>query len=132
MNTEDFVTYKQALALKKLGFEENVGYYYSELIRLVRTKNLGNFNDVKFRDILVSAPTLAQAQKWLREEKEMDVLVYNCFSGYLWEISKANENRGTIIKKYDYKGEHEDSGKWLSYEKALSAGITECLKLLEK
>lgn len=31
MNTEDFVTYQQALALKKLGFREKCLYHYNTL-----------------------------------------------------------------------------------------------------
>ena len=79
-------------------------------------------------------PTLWQAQKWFREVKNIDVLVWNCACGYGWEISKAGDEqaRGTTILMFDEEGEDEDSGKWLSYEAALQDGIKKALKLINK
>lgn len=73
-------------------------------------------------------PTLAQAQKWLREKKMIDVLVYNCACGYTWEVSKAMNGTGLI--EFDEKGDDESSGCWTSYEGSLSAGISSALDLL--
>ena len=75
-------------------------------------------------------PTLAQAQKWLREKKKIDVLVWNCACGYGWEVSKAENGTGLIL--FDDKGDNKDSGCWTSYESALSAGIAAALELIEK
>ena len=90
----------------------------------------------KLREVLeelASAPTLWQAQKWLREAKGIDVLVWNCACGYGWEISKADaQSRGTMLMDYDDNGEDMDSGMWLTYENALSAGIAAALELIKK
>ena len=133
MPIEDFVTYEQALALKKLGFKEECLYHYRYSIfsdnyyesadgayvsDLYKSHNSKSYE----KNVICDAPTLAQAQKWLRKEKDYyieprlfyDKLHTDCKSstrGKYWQIEHG---------KY-----------YFSYEEALSAGITECLKLLE-
>lgn len=137
MNKESYVTYQQAADLYNLDFDWDceLAYYYHAWMNeprlahfTVAHKEARNYDgtDVYF------APTLSMAQKWLREVKEIDVLVFNCACGYGWEISKAGneQSRGTTIMPYDDNGEDEASGMWLSYEAALSAGINKCLTLL--
>ena len=70
---------------------------------------------------------------WLKIIKFLSRTRVNCACGYGWEISKAGNNltRGTTIMLFDEMGEDENSGMWLSYEKALSAGIDAALKILE-
>lgn len=77
---------------------------------------------------------LWQAQKWLREVKNIDVLVCNCACSYGLEISKAGDEqtRGTTILEFDEEGEDEASGMWLTYEAALQDGIKKALKLINK
>lgn len=77
-----------------------------------------------------TAVSLWHAQKWLRKKKGIDVLVYNCACGYLWEVSKAMNGTGLIL--FDEKGDDENSGCWTSYEAALSAGIAAALQLVKK
>jgi len=132
----DYVSYKLALALKKAGFCESCDRIYLR----DRKSNEWEFADWKVDDkdynkrtrpqLAISAPTLWQAQKWLREKKKIDVLVYNCACGYLWEVSKANNGTGLIL--FDEKGDDENSGCWTSYEAALSAGIKSCVENLLK
>lgn len=135
MNKDSFATYQQAVKLKELGFDENCYNFWSlepDGKPLIITSTLCNVrnSDLKGRDI--TAPFLWQVQTWLREVKEIDVLVFNCACGYGWDISKAGneQSRGTTIMPYDDNGEDEASGMWLSYEAALSAGISKCLTLL--
>lgn len=123
MDTEDFVTYEQALALKKLGFDWDVNYVYYPNKSIGEVFPKGNYNNMSAEFITCSAPTLAQAQKWLRKEKDYHIeprLFYDKF-----HTDCKSSSRG----KY-WQIEH---GKYyFSYEEALSAGITECIKLLEK
>lgn len=131
MNTEDFVTYKQALALKELGFDLKVNHYYddegyiienladySEEVPYGEYTSYDNFNYEDF----YSAPTLAQAQKWLRKNKRYSVEeLYDCDDKWSYFIVRMSD--GEYIRHIrDFN----------SSEEALSAGITECLKLLEK
>lgn len=127
MNNEDYASYELALKLKACGFDEPCDHYYTTNDTNIRYTKYKYFNDC---DEYCSAPTLAHAQKWLREKKKIDVLVYNCACGYLWEVSKANNGTGLIL--FDEKGDDENSGCWTSYEAALSAGIASALELIKK
>lgn len=137
---EDFVSYELAVKLKAAGFDEPCDHYYTngyandnpeDLSRVVKLNNGNVYNHNKVIGAdgeHISAVPLWHAQKWLREKKKIDVLVYNCACGYLWEVSKATNGTGLIL--FDEKGDDENSGCWTSYEAALSAGITAALDLL--
>ena len=135
METTDFCSYELSKRLKDCGFNEPCDHYYNghgNLNRYADTDRI-NRNTNGHHTPSCSAPTLAHAQKWLRDKKKIDVLVYNCACGYGWEISKADpQSRGTTLKFYDDNGEDRDSGMWLTYENALSAGITVALELIEQ
>lgn len=62
----------------------------------------------------ICCPSLAIAQKWFREVKNIDILVYNCACSYLWEVSKANN--GTDLILFDEKGDDADRGCWTTCE----------------
>lgn len=137
MNPEDYVSYPIALALKKAGFDWPCRYYYNLKGMLRKAKDnalspevLNNRYLDEIADGVCSAVPLWQAQKWLREKKKIDVLVWNCACGYGWEVSKAENGTGLIL--FDDKGDNKDSGCWTSYESALSAGIAAALELIEK
>lgn len=136
MNNEDYVSYELALALKKCGFDEPCIAQWAcepdgKPILLGSTAFVFSNAELKGRD--VTAPFMWQAQKWLREVMGIDVLVWNCACGYGWEISKADaQSRGTTLMDYDDNGEDKDSGMWLTYEAALSAGIASALELIEQ
>ena len=137
MNTEDYVSYPIALALKKHGFNWKCHYGYSVKMRLepelsfgepkmVHSKTPKNYNDNR-KGIakgleFCSAVPLWQAHKWLRDKKHYYVaLIY--FDKYTWSTivyDMDNDNKYKVINCL-----------YSSYEEALSAGITECLKLIK-
>ena len=119
MNTEDFVTYEQALALKKLGFNYDCDYYYSEDKELYKYDYHTEYYNGSNNDL--PAPTLAQVQKWLRKEKKLSIEPFS-YRKTQWIMDIIN--LGTM----DCPGIWD---KHTSYEEALSAGINECLKLLK-
>lgn len=133
MNTEDYVSYPVALSLKDAGFDEPCEHYYDNFCAIedeywyIESGGLHNWNT---HGDVTSAPTFWHAQKWLREKKKIDVLVYNCACGYTWEVSKAIN--GTRLIEFDEKGDDESSGCWTSYEGSLSAGISASLELIKK
>lgn len=135
MNNEDYASYELALKLKACGFDEPCIAQWAcepdgKPMLLGSTAFVFSNAELKGRD--VSAPLLFHAQKWLREAKGIDVLVWNCACGYGWEISKADaQSRGTMLMDYDDNGEDMDSGMWMAYEKALAAGIEAALQLLD-
>lgn len=136
MNNEDYASYELAKKLKACGFDEPCIAQWAcepdgKPLLFGSTAFVFHNAELKGRDVV--APLLYQAQKWLREKKKIDVLVWNCACGYGWEISKANaDSRGTTLMDYDDNGEDKDSGMWLTYEAALSAGIYAALELIKK
>lgn len=115
---EDFVTYEQALTLKKLGFNWELHLYYNNDKKLLWTRNCCNHNT----SIYASAPTLAQAQKWLLSKGYYIDIVLASGRANIWTFDILNIN----TTEYVICGKFYDS-----YEESLLAGITECLKLLE-
>lgn len=90
MNNEDYVSYELALKLKACGFDEPCDYGYSVKMRLepevsfgkpktVHSKDPKNYNDnrkgIEKGLSFCSAPTLWQAQKWLREKGDRKSVV---------------------------------------------------------
>lgn len=137
MNKEDFVSFEQAKRLKKLGFDWNCNHYIDERGKISEnTKDdffhscYEDLNDANFAlhdksgNLLdyYSAPTLAQACKWLRSK---DILIHilpksnNKYMTQVWEIS-CYEILETLRGEFD------------TYEQAQSAGIDFALGMLEK
>ena len=138
METTDYCDYELSLALKVAGFDYPCYFYYTKknapddcVWQTTSEEAPVDYNRRIYAGC--SKPLLSHAQKWLREKKKIDVLVWNCACGYGWEISKADaDSRGTTLMDYDDNGEDKDSGMWLTYENALSAGITVALELIEQ
>lgn len=147
MNTEDYVTYDQAVKLKEMGFDWGCAYCYekgrltsnynfvSEFLGFIDnykilTENLTYSVNKNCPNIDVfDAPTLSQAVKWLREVKGILVVCtpeeeyYNYNFKYLtgnWicELWRGKEDNWNPTEKV-----------YQTYEDALSDGINEALKL---
>jgi len=77
---------------------------------------------------------MCELQRWLREEHNLEVLVYCNASGYVWEISKdyhgGNNAGGTHISFSDLSGPNS-AGAWETHEGALEKGLEEALKLIK-
>lgn len=132
MNPEDYVSYPLALALKKHGFDEPCDRYYCAF---------DNETDVRFWSIhpaqsqnglctpqdkvVADAPTLAQAQKWLREVKRIEV-------NTSWESIKRYWFFYTNLMDVPDIVNLEDisDSVYSTYEQALSAGIAAALELI--
>ena len=144
MDIKNFVTYEQALALKKLGFDMTVNHYYDnnkilkESINNTEYSNTAYYNFNNF-DKLVSAPTLAEASNWL--EKKYGLVISPCPEA---DFVYDEETHKCI--KYEYTGwictiliitlnnaltnGPDINGTYSSSEEALSAGISECINFL--
>lgn len=130
--TEELVTLETAKLLKEKGFDETCEYCIlnqdDDVIgasrgciineKIVRHKNIKN---------AIPITSLYQAQKWLRETKNMHVCIYRSASGYGYDISKADN--GTHIIN-DLSDGPNEAGLWDTYEEALGVGIQEALKLV--
>lgn len=125
---EDYVSFEQAKVLKELGFDWECNHWYHPLEpdKIIECQTYCNHNSFERP---YSAPTLAQAQKWLREVKGITILV---------NISTNKETY--ITKKVFYfkwfNGEFIFCGvpkyHYATYEEALSAGIDKMLEILKE
>jgi len=124
---EDYCSYEISKALKTCGFNELTNSFYDEA-----SVRQGEFEIVptyaKFNEVCktpgcecVAAPTLSQAQKWLRSKGiEVYVLLTNDNTKYEWSIYDRNVHDNIDCNR--------DNG-YKTYEKALSAGISAALNL---
>lgn len=126
MNTEDFVTYEQALGLKKLGFDWEVNHFYEKDGTFKEDDCYGSCNASKIgyyrKEDYADAPTLWEAQKWLRKEKHIWIDI-NILSEDAWRFDIIDIHLNKIYTM-----------NWTVYktpEEALSEGITECFKFLD-
>ena len=136
MEQEDYCSYELAKKLKECGFAEPCDSYYikdnalDDTAWIVATTYRENFNadsDCPFCKPLCSAPTLAQAQKWMREVKRCDVTVYaHPYNGLPYYT-------GYILFEGDETEVLDDNGQWFDdYEKCLSETIYAALELIKK
>ena len=124
MNHEDYVSFEQAKTLKKLGFDWECYCAFDKVYRkpdpegwelrcyhTPQNHNLASYS--------CSAPTLAQAQKWLREVKGMLILIQHNKNFY-WTISTIDSD-DEVIAIYEYE----------TYEKALLGAINKALEIIK-
>lgn len=123
---EDYCSYEIAKVLKTCGFNELTNSFYDEAsvqgeFEIVPT--YAKFNEVSNTPgcECVAAPTLSQAQKWLRSKGiEVYVLLASDNTEYEWSIYDRNVHDNIDCNR--------DNG-YKTYEKALSAGISAALNL---
>ena len=118
---EDFVTYEQAVKLKDLGFDYRTNTYYWLSKTDFYWSDLNNWNQ---SPDYTSAPTLAQATKWLRE-KNIEVISYYDYITKTWifEVCEMGEPHSCGYHSDDF-----DLNK-PTYEEAISAGIDKALEI---
>lgn len=128
---EDYCSYELSKALKDAGFDEPCLTFYDVNKELGRALDSDNFNHLGgtyqgewFTDT-ISAPTLAHAQKWLREKGIAVSVQANEIQGELWYSADIITTKGV--------NELVDGGfDYMDYEAALSAGIAASLELIKK
>lgn len=141
MNPEDYVSYPLALALKKVGFDYPCYFYYTRkdspddhVYSTTSEEAPIDYNRSVYAGC--SMPTLAQAQKWLRDRCgiHIDVCIYSDYS---------TDADGKVCDRWDFWGfdlyavsggemMEDGDGMYDSYEQTLSAGIAAALELIEK
>lgn len=135
LTEKDYCDYDTCVALKELGynqytslrsyagkggvrlwdFDGEPNYKEGELIAL------SDMYDIPSDGNEVAAPLLYEAQKWLREEKFLLIVVDRLLSG---------EYVFSIVDILNYS--EEKNGTANSYEEALSEGIKEAIKILKE
>lgn len=128
METTDFCSYKLSKALKACGFDEPCYFYYTrkdspdDHVWLTTSEEAPiDYNRSVYAGC--SMPTLAQAQKWLREKKHLSVEPYANI------VANFNYNIADLESFADSKGQGIG---YESYECALAAGLFAALELIKK
>ena len=135
LTEKDYCDYETCVALKELGYKVPTSAYYmpnNETLYFVSNPYRGGYvidcfhshnslrEDVMTHDF-IDAPTIWEAQKWLREEKQM--VLYPAYLGganvWICEICYKKERLG-------FRGYNQ------SYEEALLEGIKEAVKILKE
>ncbi len=119
MKTEDFVSLEVAKLLKEKGYHEPCNLYYYEEARIGDGELCVDWNN-KFK-FSFSCPTLYEAQKWLRESKNLNIMV-DFDESHVWGYSIHECNDRDLFITND--------SMFSSYEEALNYGISEALKLI--
>ena len=138
LNEKDYCDYDTCVALKELGynqytslrsyagkggvrlwdFDGEPNYKEGELIAL------SDMYDIPIDGIEIAAPSLYEAQKWLRENHGIHIIIDRFGKDYNWFIKK----KGSMV--YDY--ESADFEDYIDYEGALLAGIKIAIKILKE
>lgn len=141
---ENYVSYELAVKLKAAGFDEPCDHFYVHYLdpnkaRISASGVYGEWKDIdafkhnfnviddnRYKQSLIpycSAPTLWQAQKWLREKHHISVRVSYISYHKVWFADWLNLD----------SGEFDDTDATFdSYEEALADGIEAVLELIKK
>lgn len=137
METTDYCDYKLSLALKAAGFDEPCDSYYDKACAAddehwhTKREELYNWNGLA-SECQISAPTLWQAQKWLREKKELFIEVSPNFGMRARATFGITSHDFTLFDSRGHIINDMDRSTYPSYEQALSAGIAAALELIKK
>ena len=119
MITEDYVSLELDKLLKKKGFDQNCAHYYLDgtIYRHHPTEVLPIGKET------FAAPTLAQVLKWLRNEKDLWIIVLKD-DDYGWKYKPQSMIHFDMFNGTPYTGYYD------SYEECVSAAIKYCLENL--
>ena len=128
LTEKDYCDYETCVALKELGFDEKCHGLYEPLKKCFNTTSLKRcWCNSEVDDIgVIICPTLYEAQKWLREEKNIIVEVF------------VDDDSDTPITYNIYKdGEcvcHHHGKYWSvkEWSEALSEGLRAAVKILKE
>lgn len=134
MTPEDYVSYPLALRLKAAGFDEPCRDFYWTSDSTFKHTDAPVHKNSEHCTTMVAAPTLWQAQKWLREKYGLHVSV-DPYSDYSEDADgrKCDEWHFWAFDLYTIFGDErftESDEEFDTYESALSAGISAALDLI--
>lgn len=136
MSNEDYVSIEVAKKLQEKGYRESCYATYLMEFKDEFTLSIGTYKKTEFEDLLhipskdmrlqYLAPTLYEAQKWLREKHEIH-LITKCVC-----FHKLTHHHDYICEVYSLgsKREYKEGYIRYTYEEALNAGILAALELI--
>ena len=140
LTEKDYCDYDTCVALKELGYKVPTSAYYmpnsNQLIFVSNPYRGGYVIDCFYshnsfpKDVVTSnfidAPTMWKAQKWLREEKKIEVNAFYDNTDACWRFYIVEIDSPDLSGIYAYKD------AYMTYEEALLEGIKETIKLLKE
>lgn len=122
MKTEDFAPFDVAKTLKEKGFDEPCDWIYSGIHGI---RELYHTQNSLLKGNSVSAPTIYEIQRWLRECKNIIFLVDTVT---LFSIKYGYDEEPNF--NYKFYNKNCESGIYSTFEEAMIEGIKESLKYL--
>ena len=138
LTEKDYCDKDLSATLMEMGFRGFGNFYYEkdssklkathQFLTIRTAKELGH----------ILAISLYEAQKWLREEKNIHIEVYACAGGYIYELCKAYKpdtfSGGTTIYTSNDANNPKlnNAGRYDDFEICLLEGIKESIKILKE
>lgn len=117
INHEYCVSIEVAKLLKEAGFDWEIKTFY--FMGQIGETMLGDAKNHNFSNQFISAPTLAVAQQWLREVKNVDVFAYR------------NEPKDKFESVVSFNKKWSTTGMCINtYEEALETAIKKALEMI--
>ena len=120
---ENYVTYEQAQELRNIGFNHKCICCYDENIFEI-TPVCSDYNSPNYRWNLISAPSLYEAQKWLREFKDIHIEIrYTInphYEPWIGKVIRLDNDDFVLTDTCD------------TYEEALSEYIDKAIEIIKK
>ena len=140
LTEKDYCDYETSVALKELGYKVPTSAYYmpnnNKLIFVSNSLRGGyvidcfrshnSFPKEVMTSDYIDAPTMWEAQKWLREEKKVIVVIVP----YTYNI--ITETRTWTYEMWLEDNLEREVHDFKTYEEALSEGIKEAVKILKE
>ena len=126
-----FVDKQLALKLKEKGFDKPCLGFYNPIQDELQLYCANN-KDVTYKNILTSvyknkvlvdAPTIEQVLKWLREEKDIDIVIEPIDRNTIYMGGEKYILAIYFCGKRDYKIHKDNNDKFVKWEDAAIAGI---------
>ena len=126
-----FVNKQLAMILKEKGFKEPCFGFYNPIQDELQLYYANN-KDVTYKNILTSvyknkvlvdAPTIEQVLEWLREKKDIDIVIYPIDRNTIFMGGEKYILSIYFCGKRDYKIHIDNNDKFVKWEDACIAGI---------
>ena len=125
---EQYVTYKTAMQLKMVGYDEKCESFYDENKKLKFWDSRAAFSNSQFAKFAVAAPSQSEANRWLREKQKYHIMAPPKKPGKwiaaIYMVIPPNKFDGKLNAVFLEEKEYG------TYEKAVEAGLQFVLKTL--
>ena len=127
-----FINKQLAFKLKEKGFDKPCfGFYITDGFEISPEPNCAYYLGHNYKDYLkksdfpntIDAPTIEQVLEWLREEKDIDIVIYPIDRNTIYMGGEKYILSIYCCGKRDYKIHKDNNDKFVKWEDACIAGI---------